>query len=398
MISAGFGFTKAIERLGIERRVHTSGASKGILDPFQAERPDDVERLKAIQRDVHDVFIGIVKERRAGRLKGLDGELFSGAFWSAPKALELGLIDGITDVRTKMRELHGPKVKLTQRAALRRRAVRAPAAAAVDRARAGGCRARGSCNRRRSGVRYRGPGAVVAVRAMRSQTTASSLGERGGDGAARGDVVLVGGRVDVGGRRRGSERTRAGSARGKGEETMPQLVALILVGAGLYAGFRWLTLELRRHAEEAARVSEEVRSRAAAAARNAQGPARSSGTRRPASTARAPRPRTSPAAEPGSMPRSQAGRASPRRDPRRRRGERSPSSSEDPARRGVAAASGNAGGLCLRRKARGCTAAVMNARALASFILERFSAASLLLSWSGLSDHPAIRGRRRPLS
>jgi signal peptide peptidase SppA len=112
VISASFGFTKAIERLGIERRVHTSGAAKGILDPFQPERPDDVERLKAIQRDVHDVFIGIVKERRAGRLKGLDGELFSGAFWSAPKALELGLIDGISDVRTRMRELHGPKVKL----------------------------------------------------------------------------------------------------------------------------------------------------------------------------------------------------------------------------------------------------------------------------------------------
>ena len=93
-------------------RGHTAGAAKGILDPFRAERPEDVERLKAIQRDVHDVFIGIVKERRAGRLKGLDGELFSGAFWSAPKALELGLIDGITDVRTKMRELHGDNVKL----------------------------------------------------------------------------------------------------------------------------------------------------------------------------------------------------------------------------------------------------------------------------------------------
>jgi ClpP class serine protease len=65
-----------------------------------------------VQRDVHDVFIGIVKERRAGRLRGQDGELFSGAFWSGPKALELGLIDGISDVRSKMRELYGDKVRL----------------------------------------------------------------------------------------------------------------------------------------------------------------------------------------------------------------------------------------------------------------------------------------------
>jgi ClpP class serine protease len=65
-----------------------------------------------VQRDVHDVFIGIVKERRAGRLAGTDHELFSGAFWSGPRALELGLIDGISDVRSKMRELHGDKVRL----------------------------------------------------------------------------------------------------------------------------------------------------------------------------------------------------------------------------------------------------------------------------------------------
>lgn len=112
VISAQFGLNKVIDRLGIEYRRHTAGDHKGSLDPFLPEKADDVERLKAIQRDVHDVFIGVVKERRAGRLKGADGELFSGAFWSAPKALELGLIDGISDVRTRMRELHGPKVRL----------------------------------------------------------------------------------------------------------------------------------------------------------------------------------------------------------------------------------------------------------------------------------------------
>ncbi len=112
VIFSGFGFDKAIEKLGIERRVYTAGTNKDALDPFRPERAEDVERIKSVQRDVHDVFIGVVKERRAGRLRGIDAELFSGAFWSGPKALELGLIDGIADVRTKMRELFGAKVRL----------------------------------------------------------------------------------------------------------------------------------------------------------------------------------------------------------------------------------------------------------------------------------------------
>ena len=112
VISQGFGFDKAIEKLGIDRRVYTSGHSKSTLDPFMPEQPEDVERLQAIQRDVHDVFIGIVKERRLGKLKALDSELFSGAFWSGPKAQELGLIDGISDLRSKMQQLHGADVRL----------------------------------------------------------------------------------------------------------------------------------------------------------------------------------------------------------------------------------------------------------------------------------------------
>ncbi len=112
VISASFGLDRAIEKLGISRRVYTAGGNKGALDPFQPENPQDIARLMAIQRSVHDVFIGVVKDRRLGRLKGPDGELFSGAFWSAPDALELGLIDGISDVRTKMREVHGEDVRL----------------------------------------------------------------------------------------------------------------------------------------------------------------------------------------------------------------------------------------------------------------------------------------------
>lgn len=131
VITAGFGFEKAIERFGISRRVYTAGHSKSTLDPFLPENPDDVIRLKALQQDVHDVFIGVVKERRGNLLKGSDGDLFSGAFWSGPKALELGLIDGISDVRTRMQALHGPKVKLrmvpTSSGGLLSRLRRAPA-------------------------------------------------------------------------------------------------------------------------------------------------------------------------------------------------------------------------------------------------------------------------------
>lgn len=112
VISASFGFDRAIGKLGIERRVYTAGTSKSTLDPFLPERAEDVDRLKAVQRDVHDIFIGIVKDRRANRLKGQDGELFSGAFWSAARALDLGLIDGIADARSKMKELFGPKATL----------------------------------------------------------------------------------------------------------------------------------------------------------------------------------------------------------------------------------------------------------------------------------------------
>ena len=112
VIAAGFGFNKAIEKLGIERRVYTAGLNKSTLDPFKPENQQDIEHIKAIQKDIHDSFIGVVKDRRAGKLNGADRDLFSGAFWSAPQALDLGLIDGISDIRSKMREIYGDKVDL----------------------------------------------------------------------------------------------------------------------------------------------------------------------------------------------------------------------------------------------------------------------------------------------
>ncbi|MEZ5909707.1 MAG: S49 family peptidase [Hyphomicrobiaceae bacterium] len=112
VISAGFGFDKAIERLGIERRMYTSGRSKGALDPFQPERAEDIARLRGIQDDVHAGFIALVKERRGARLLGNEEELFSGAFWTGRQGMTLGLVDGIADLKSKMQEMFGKDVKL----------------------------------------------------------------------------------------------------------------------------------------------------------------------------------------------------------------------------------------------------------------------------------------------
>lgn len=112
VVSAGFGFDKLIERFGVERRVYTAGDRKMILDPFRPERPEDVARLKDIQAEIHRKFIAIVRERRGARLNGGEEELFSGAFWSAQEALDLGIIDGIGDLRSVMRQRFGDNVRL----------------------------------------------------------------------------------------------------------------------------------------------------------------------------------------------------------------------------------------------------------------------------------------------
>ncbi len=112
VVSRSFGFVDLLEKIGVERRVYTAGINKNQLDPFLPEDADDVARLKAIQRDVHDIFIGLVKERRLGKLKAPDTELFSGAFWSAARAVEFGLVDGIADIRSKMQDIFGEKIRL----------------------------------------------------------------------------------------------------------------------------------------------------------------------------------------------------------------------------------------------------------------------------------------------
>ncbi len=112
VIYSGFGFPALLERLGIERRLHAAGEHKGMLDPFLEEKAADVKRLEEIQKDVHENFREHVRQRRAGRLKADEKVLFSGAFWSGRQALELGLIDGIGDLRSVMRRRFGERVKL----------------------------------------------------------------------------------------------------------------------------------------------------------------------------------------------------------------------------------------------------------------------------------------------
>ena len=111
VISATFGFPGLMEKIGVERRVYTAGANKDVLDPFLPEKPQDVKRIKAIQEDIHRAFIEMVRTRRGDKLQKSDKELFTGEFWSGRTALELGLIDGLADLRTKMREVFGEDVR-----------------------------------------------------------------------------------------------------------------------------------------------------------------------------------------------------------------------------------------------------------------------------------------------
>ena len=112
VVTSGFGFPELLKRAGIERRLHTAGDNKAMLDPFLDEKPGDVEHLTAIQGDIHETFKEHVRARRGDRLTAPEEELFSGAFWTGGRALELGLIDGIGDMRQVLRERFGDKVRL----------------------------------------------------------------------------------------------------------------------------------------------------------------------------------------------------------------------------------------------------------------------------------------------
>ena len=112
VVSSGFGFPELIKKWGIERRVHTAGDQKAILDPFQPEKRADVKRLKELQADIHDDFKQMVVSRRGERLQAGEKNLFNGEFWTGKRALSFGLIDGIGDLRAVMREKFGDQVKI----------------------------------------------------------------------------------------------------------------------------------------------------------------------------------------------------------------------------------------------------------------------------------------------
>ena len=119
VISAGFGFPDVIERFGIERRVYSTGPRKGMLDPFQDEKPEDVDRLRELHEDIFENFKTHVRERRGDKLRAADGALFTGDIWTGNQALEVGLIDGLAEMRSEMRKRYGDKVKFL-RAEVRR--------------------------------------------------------------------------------------------------------------------------------------------------------------------------------------------------------------------------------------------------------------------------------------
>ena len=111
VVSGGFGFPEMLKKIGVERRVYTAGTNKAILDPFQPERENEIEYLKSLQLEIHQVFIDMVKERRGARLAD-DPDLFSGLFWTGVRGRALGLVDGLSDMRSELKRRYGPKTRL----------------------------------------------------------------------------------------------------------------------------------------------------------------------------------------------------------------------------------------------------------------------------------------------
>jgi len=112
VVGGSFGFQELIKKIGVERRLYTAGEHKAMLDPFLPEDPEDVARIKALQRQIHAIFIALVKQSRGTRLKGADDVLFSGEYWAGDTSVALGLADGIGDLRSILRARYGDKVQM----------------------------------------------------------------------------------------------------------------------------------------------------------------------------------------------------------------------------------------------------------------------------------------------
>jgi len=111
VISSNFGFHELIGKYGIERRVHTAGKSKSMMDSFQPEKPADVKKLKSILEQIHQTFITQIKDRRGEKLSK-ERDLFTGDIWVGQQGVDVGLADGIGHLVPKMKEVFGEKVRL----------------------------------------------------------------------------------------------------------------------------------------------------------------------------------------------------------------------------------------------------------------------------------------------
>ncbi|MGQ0567049.1 MAG: S49 family peptidase [Gemmobacter sp.] len=135
VIFASFGFPDLMARQGIERRVITAGRSKSLADPFLPQKPEDVERLRALQAPLHETFIAHVKDRRGARLDAT-ADLFNADVWVGQAAVDLGLADGIAHLVPTMKALYGDKVRLApigqRRSAMQRLGLSSAGAAAGE--------------------------------------------------------------------------------------------------------------------------------------------------------------------------------------------------------------------------------------------------------------------------
>src|SRR4030088_3490377 len=110
VVGGSFGLQELIKKIGVERRLYTAGEQKAMVDPFLPENPDDVARVKALQREIHTIFIALVKGSRGTRLKGADDVLFTGEYWAGEPSVSLGLADSLGDLPSTLLTRYGDKV------------------------------------------------------------------------------------------------------------------------------------------------------------------------------------------------------------------------------------------------------------------------------------------------
>ncbi|UXN04107.1 MULTISPECIES: S49 family peptidase [unclassified Bartonella] len=111
VVSSSFGFPELMKKIGVERRVYTAGKNKATLDPFSPEKESDINHLKELQLEIHETFINLVKNSRKTKLSDNE-DLFTGMFWTGIKGKELGLVDGLNDIQSVLKDRYGSKMQM----------------------------------------------------------------------------------------------------------------------------------------------------------------------------------------------------------------------------------------------------------------------------------------------